>query len=259
MGDTVIIKGKSVATAGTDHAALSKVDMIKPNGKPPAKKYVNVARSKNVGSKATHTFIAGAAIWTEPSKIPESEAAPKTPGPGDPSGTWCKEATAKSTVDNVFVEGQRVIRLGDPTVQNHENCKGKVVTGAEADAALAAANAGGDGLGDTDAAGAGDKGGDKGGKDDKKKKDDGGGGKDKKKTWIEIQLVCQCKGAETPVPGKKLTLTMGGVSKDATTDGAGKARVEGIDPGSWTVKFPDLHESESDKTWEWGPLGGGKG
>lgn len=140
--DSVFIGGKSVATSGTDHAAVSETDMIIPDGSSEAVPYVNVARSKDVLTTAMKTFIHGAKVWTEGSIIPASTEAPEAPpGVGEASGTWRKEGRAIATCHTVRVEGQKVIRLGDPTVQNHENCTGEVMTGAEADAILAERNA----------------------------------------------------------------------------------------------------------------------
>ncbi|HEX5046091.1 MAG TPA: hypothetical protein VFX89_03140 [Gammaproteobacteria bacterium] len=65
-----------------------------------------------------------------------------------------------------------------------------------------------------------------------------------KKSWIEIELVDE---ANEPVPGEvyEITLPDGSVAK-GTLDGKGFARVEGIEPGTCQVTFPDLDKD----AWE---------
>lgn len=58
------------------------------------------------------------------------------------------------------------------------------------------------------------------------------------KTWIEIELVDE---AGDPVPGESYEITLPDGSKAAgTLDGKGFARVDGIDPGTCKVTFPNL-------------------
>jgi|SRR5882672_600680 len=66
-----------------------------------------------------------------------------------------------------------------------------------------------------------------------------------KKSWIEIELVDEAKA---PVPGEsyEITLADGSVAK-GTLDGNGFARVDGIEPGTCKVTFPDLDKDA------WGP------
>jgi type VI secretion system secreted protein VgrG len=60
----------------------------------------------------------------------------------------------------------------------------------------------------------------------------------KKKVWIEIELVDE---AGEPVPGEKYELTLpDGTKTGGTLDSKGLARVEGIDPGTCQVTFPNL-------------------
>ncbi len=61
----------------------------------------------------------------------------------------------------------------------------------------------------------------------------------KKKThWIEIQLVDQ---DEKPVPGEVYLITLpDGTAQPGTLDDKGLARVDGIDPGTCKVTFPNL-------------------
>jgi len=68
----------------------------------------------------------------------------------------------------------------------------------------------------------------------------GGGSDDQKKPhWIEIELKDE---AGKPVPGQKYMVTLpdGSTVATGTTDDKGRARVEGIDPGTCKVTFPDL-------------------
>jgi type VI secretion system secreted protein VgrG len=60
-----------------------------------------------------------------------------------------------------------------------------------------------------------------------------------KKHWIEIKLV---DDAGKPVPGEpyKITLPDGTTVADGTLDDKGFARVDGIDPGTCKVTFPNL-------------------
>ncbi len=62
----------------------------------------------------------------------------------------------------------------------------------------------------------------------------------KKKSWIEIELVDQKKN---PVPGEayRITLPDGETVAEGTLDEKGFARVEGIDPGTCKITFPKLH------------------
>lgn len=64
-------------------------------------------------------------------------------------------------------------------------------------------------------------------------------------SWIEIELLDE---ADQPVPGEsyKVTLPDGQTVAEGTLDQNGFARVDGIDPGSCKVTFPNLDE----KTWK---------
>jgi type VI secretion system secreted protein VgrG len=62
--------------------------------------------------------------------------------------------------------------------------------------------------------------------------------KEKKKSWIEIELKDQ---EDQPIPGERYQITLpDGTVDEGTLDENGKARVDGIDPGSCKVTFPDL-------------------
>lgn len=65
-----------------------------------------------------------------------------------------------------------------------------------------------------------------------------------KKSWIEIELVDE---EDNPVPGEKYKITLpDGSVAQGTLDQNGFARVEGIDPGTCQITFPDLDKD----AWE---------
>jgi hypothetical protein len=68
----------------------------------------------------------------------------------------------------------------------------------------------------------------------------------KKKSWIEIELVDEEK---QPVPGEKyrITLADGETVAEGSLDEKGFARVDGIEPGTCKICFPDLDREA------WGP------
>jgi hypothetical protein len=73
---------------------------------------------------------------------------------------------------------------------------------------------------------------------------DDSGDAEKKTGWIEVALV---DGNGKPVPGEAYSVTLPDGSVAAGTLGAdGTARVEGFDPGSCQVTFPNL----DGKSWK---------
>ena len=68
-----------------------------------------------------------------------------------------------------------------------------------------------------------------------------------KKSWIEIELV---DDDNEPVPGEpyRITLPDGETAAEGTLDDKGFARVDGIDPGTCKVTFPELDKDAWDKT-----------
>lgn len=65
------------------------------------------------------------------------------------------------------------------------------------------------------------------------------------KTWIEIKMIDE---NDDPVAGEKYEITMpdGQSVAKGSLDGDGEARVDGIDPGSCKVRFPELDK----EAWE---------
>ena|SRR6266478_152638 len=65
------------------------------------------------------------------------------------------------------------------------------------------------------------------------------GEKEKKKSWIEIELV---DAEKKPVPGEKYKITLpdGEMVAEGTLDGKGFARIDGIDSGTCQVTFPEM-------------------
>ena len=70
--------------------------------------------------------------------------------------------------------------------------------------------------------------------------------KAKKKTWIEIELVDMRKN---PLPGEayRITLPDGETVAEGTLDEKGVARVDGIEPGTCKITFPDLDKDAWEK------------
>ncbi len=67
---------------------------------------------------------------------------------------------------------------------------------------------------------------------------------EEKTSWIEIEMVDE---DDEPVPGEKYKVTLpDDTVAQGTLDENGFARIEGIDPGSCKVSFPDLDKA----AWE---------
>jgi len=65
---------------------------------------------------------------------------------------------------------------------------------------------------------------------------------ERRKTWIEIELVDE---SGRPVPDERFAMELtDGSRKEGRLDGSGRARVDGIDPGTCEVWFPDRDASE---------------
>jgi hypothetical protein len=69
--------------------------------------------------------------------------------------------------------------------------------------------------------------------------------KKQKTSWIEIEMVDE---EDNPVPGEKYRITLpdGETVAEGTLDDKGFARVEGIEPGTCKITFPELDKD----TWE---------
>ena len=65
------------------------------------------------------------------------------------------------------------------------------------------------------------------------------------KSWIEIEMVDE---ADNPVPGERYRITLPDESvAQGTLDEKGFARVEGIDPGTCQITFPELDKDAWEK------------
>jgi hypothetical protein len=70
-------------------------------------------------------------------------------------------------------------------------------------------------------------------------------GEEKQTSWIEIELVGE---DDKPIAGEAYQITMpDGSVKTGTLDEKGFARVEGMDPGTCKVTFPDLDKDAWEK------------
>lgn len=69
--------------------------------------------------------------------------------------------------------------------------------------------------------------------------------KEKKKSWIEIELVDE---EDNAVPGEKYKIILpdGETVAEGTLDDKGFARVDGIEPGTCKITFPELDKD----AWE---------
>ena len=68
----------------------------------------------------------------------------------------------------------------------------------------------------------------------------------KKTSWIEIALVYESNGKPVSGVAYEVTLPDGKTVASGSTDEKGLARVEGIDPGSCQISFPNLDK----EAWE---------
>ncbi|MFZ2148951.1 MAG: hypothetical protein WAV28_17205 [Sedimentisphaerales bacterium] len=68
---------------------------------------------------------------------------------------------------------------------------------------------------------------------------------EEKTSWIEIEMVDE---EDEPVTGEKYKITLPDDSvAEGTLDGKGFARVEGIDPGTCKITFPELDKDAWEK------------
>jgi len=66
-----------------------------------------------------------------------------------------------------------------------------------------------------------------------------------KKSWIEIEMIDE---ENEPVPGEKYKITLPDDSvAEGTLDNKGFARVNGIDPGTCKITFPELDKDAWEK------------
>ena len=71
-------------------------------------------------------------------------------------------------------------------------------------------------------------------------------GKEKKPSWIEIEMVDE---DGDPVPGQAYSITLpdGETVAEGTLDEKGFVRIDGIDPGTCKITFPNLDKDAWDK------------
>lgn len=150
---TVSNQGNSVSTLGTHDCAQVKAK----NGDycfvPPAKEYLpfdNYVYSEDLKGGTTTVTIGGQSIWTLPAKLGPTSL-PAHPGTlGKRSGKPAHgEAVATKGSETLTAQGNPVIRLDDPTLQNRGNSDGIV----RAERLIWDADTGGDGSGDGGAGG----------------------------------------------------------------------------------------------------------
>lgn len=138
MADTVSNQGKTVVHQGSSHKAITGSDICLIPGMVPVT-FPNEAPAATLGAgKSTNTFIQQNPIALLRTHIgPESDQAHAgvVGGVAGPATPYRQEAQATSASSDVFVEGDAVVRTGDPTTNNHKNTTGSIVGGALVDAA----------------------------------------------------------------------------------------------------------------------------
>jgi hypothetical protein len=133
MADTVSNSGQTVVNKRSSHVAqtLGETDTCKvPPGVPTP--FPNAAPADRLGAgQTTNTFITGAPICLLRTHIgPQSDDGHAGTMGGVTSGTYRFEAQATAGSTDLFIEGDAVVRTGDPTHQNHANTDGLIVAGA---------------------------------------------------------------------------------------------------------------------------------
>lgn len=129
MGNTTSNQKRVVATKGTPHIPMTKgatdIGIDPCTGKEaPFPNQVKMALLKPGTSK---TFIANEPIWTTPHQVGGPSEPSKAPFViGKSSGTHIEEAKATSYSQDVYAEGNGVVRTNDSTTQNHANTTGYV-------------------------------------------------------------------------------------------------------------------------------------
>ncbi len=138
MADTVSNQGKTVVHQGSSHKAITGSDTCFIPGMVPVT-FPNEAPASTLGAgKSTNTFIQNNPIALLRTHIgPESNQAHAgvVGGVAGPAAPYRQEAQATSASSDVFVEGDAVVRTGDPTTNNHKNTSGSIVGGSLVDAA----------------------------------------------------------------------------------------------------------------------------
>jgi len=130
MGDTTGNQNLAIATNGTSHVAMTSgpTDVCKlPDNKPvPFPNFI--ASQGNLQNGTTNTNIANEPVWIQRSNLgPTSDPAHAGVNKGVSSGTYRGIAKATGFSKDVQMEGQFVVRTGDPTTQNNANTTGSVM------------------------------------------------------------------------------------------------------------------------------------
>ena len=128
--DSVSNQNRVIATKGTKHKARTRGDTdICKNPKGDTKPFPNEVPTKRLLKNRTQiTRIATDPIWIKPSEVgpfsdPAHDPFPIGAKSNKPYRGWAK---ATSYSDDVFSEGQPVVRTDDTTTQNRENTTGYV-------------------------------------------------------------------------------------------------------------------------------------
>ncbi len=130
-----------IATSGTNHVATQTapdVDRLPPGTPAPFPNFVS--SNLNGAGKSANTTIKGQEITLLRTKMgPPSDPGHAGVAKGVKSNTYRKEAQATQGSPDVIVEGDPVVRTGDPTTQNAGNTKGSMVGSSHAASADAQA------------------------------------------------------------------------------------------------------------------------
>ncbi|HZF47601.1 MAG TPA: DUF4150 domain-containing protein [Polyangiaceae bacterium] len=129
MADTTGNQNRVIATNGTSHVAMTMgpTDVCKlPNNVPvPFPNFISAKGNLQKGT--TNTKIANQPVWIQRSNLgPTSNPPHAGVNKGVASGTYRGIAKATGFSKDVQMEGQFVVRTGDPTTQNKANTTGSV-------------------------------------------------------------------------------------------------------------------------------------
>ncbi|NUO53766.1 MAG: DUF4150 domain-containing protein, partial [Polyangiaceae bacterium] len=143
---TVLNKGRFVSTKGTgDWACATEPDMCETPTVPKGKPFNNKIGSEKLQGGTEKTTIAGESIWIKAAKLGPTSLPPHEGVKGVNSQKPAHgPAWAVTASQNLFAEGEPVVRLEDKTLQNWGNAHGEVMKDPK-DLALADQSGGGGG------------------------------------------------------------------------------------------------------------------